>query len=144
MSRPVPSTLWAIKLVTGADPAANAEVSDTVPAGKWWELLAVALTLVQGITQTPQPILIIDDGTTTLYEGFGSSAAQAVSTTCVYTWGPDVSLSGQVGATTNVHSTAPLPSGLYLPGGYRIRTNTIGKGANTDYGAPSYFVIEYG
>lgn len=144
MPRPVPSQLWAIKRVAGADPAANVEVLDTVPAGKTWELLVVSIPLVQGITQTPQPILVIDDGTNVLYEMFGSSAAQAVSTTCRYNWGPDLALTGQVGATTNVHSTAPLPSGLYLPAGYRIGTNTIGKGANTDYGVPSYVVIEYG
>jgi hypothetical protein len=144
VGRPVPSQLWTIKRVAGTNPAANTEISDAVPTGKTWEILCVSIPLVQGATQTPQPILIIDDGTTTLYEMFGSSAAQAVSTTCVYNWGPDLSLTGQIGATTNVHSNAPLPSGLYLPAGYRIRTNTLGIGANSDYGAPSYFVIEYG
>lgn len=140
----IPSTLSAIKRFAGTDPAANAEISETVPAGKTWSLLAVSVALVQGITQTPQPILIVDDGTNTILEIFGSSAAQAVSTTCRYTWAPGLTLSGQVGATTDVHSNAPLPRDLVLPPGYRIRTNTLGKGANTDYGTPSLYVVEFG
>lgn len=134
----------AIKVVTGADPAANAEVAVTVTTGRAWLLLGVSVSLVQGITQTPQPILTIDDGTTTLFEGFGSSAAQSVSTTCRYNWAPGLTLSAQVGATTNVHATAPLPSGLILPSGSRITTNTLGKGANSDYGVPALYVVEYG
>lgn len=257
-----PSSVSRRLLVSGADAAAGAEWTEAVPAGKWWELLSVSVALAQGITQTPQPMLVIDngatavnavqtitldatpaggalvlhynappdyaaggsasadsasiDGTTNItaaevqtalrtitglslvtvtgsdggpytvtfvggavggrpvplltvatntitpatnvaivtatpgvmagvyHEAFGSSAAQAVSTTCRYTWAPDLVLSGQVGATTNVHSTAPLPGGpRYLPPGTRIRTNTIGIGANSDYAAPSLYVVEY-
>ena len=141
---PLPSNLSVLRSFGGTNPAANNEVSEAIPAGKWWMLLSVAITLVQGATQTPQPILIIDDGANTIFEGFGSSAAQAVSTTCVYTWAPNLVLTGQIGATVNVHSSAPLPGGLVLPAGYRIRTNTIGLGANSDYAAPRIFVAELG
>ncbi len=127
----------------GTDPAANTEISEVVPAGKHWRLIAVSVALVQGATQTPQPILVIDDGTNILFESFGSSAVQAVSTTCQYTWAPGHTLSGQVGATTDVHSVAPLPAGLVLKAGYRIRTNTLGKGANSNYGAPLIYVVEF-
>jgi len=141
---PLPSTLAVTKRVAGSDPAANNEVTDTVPAGKSWLLLVVKLTLVQGATQTPQPILQIDDGATVVFESFGSSAAQAVSTTCVYNFASGLTLSGQVGATTNVHATAPLPETLLLGPGYRIKTSTIGIGANSDYGATQYLVCELG
>ena len=142
--RALPSVIWVPKRVAGADPAAGLEVTDAVPAGKTWELMLVSIPLVQGLTQTPQPILQIDDGTNLIAELFGSSAAQAASTTCRYTWGPDLPLSAQISTGANVRSTAPLPSGLYLPAGYRIKTSTLGIGANSDYGAPVYFVIEYG
>jgi hypothetical protein len=132
-----------IKSVQTSDPAANAELSQTVTAAKTWQLLSISVALVQGITQTPQPILQITDGTNVLFESFGSSAAQAVSTTCQYNWAPGLTLSAQVGATTNVHATAPLPSGLFLPAGYKIQTSTLGKGANSDYGIASILVIEY-
>ncbi|MBI3936408.1 MAG: hypothetical protein HY323_05480 [Betaproteobacteria bacterium] len=135
--------LSGAKQVTGTDPAANTEFSETVPAAKAWKLVAVSVALVQGATQTPQPILVIDDGADVFFESFGSSAAQAVSTTCQYTWAPGHTLSGQVGATTNVHSTGPLPEGLVLPPGFRIRSSTIGIGANSNYGAPSLYVVEY-
>ena len=92
MPRPVPSTLWTIKRVAGTNPGANVEILDAVPAGKTWELLGVMLTCVQGITQTPQPILQIDDGTNNVIELLASSAAQAVSTTCVYQFSPDLPL----------------------------------------------------
>jgi len=132
----------AFVVQASANPAANAEFSLTVPTGKLWVVKTIVATLVQGATQTPQPILVIDDGTNTLYEAFGSSAAQAVSTTCVYTWAPGLTLSGQVGATTNVHSTGPLPPDLWLPAGYRIRSNTLGLGANSDYGVTRVVTTE--
>lgn len=129
--------------IAGTDPAANTELSETVPAGKSWHLLSVTVALVQGLTQTPRPILVLDDGTTTVFESFGASAAQAVSTTCRYTWAPGLTLSGVVGATTDVHANAPLPAGLVLPAGWRVRTSTTGLGANSNYGAPSLLVVEY-
>lgn len=127
--------------LNGSNPAAGAEVSQTVPGGERWELKAVSVALVQGLTQTPQPILQIDDGTDVVYESFGASAAQAVSTTCRYTWAPGHTLSGLVGATTNVHAVAPLPFGLVLDAGWRIKTVTLGIGANSDYGAPSFYYV---
>ena len=133
----------ALLQANGTNPAANTEITETVPAGKFWELISFSVALVQGITQTPQPILQLDDGTDVIFESFGSSAVQAVSTTCRYTWAPGLPLTGQVGATTNVHSTGGLPEGLILGPGYRIKTLTIGIGANSDYGAPSLLYVEY-
>lgn len=129
--------------VAGTNPAANTEITETVPVGETWRLLAVTVALVQGATQTPQPILIVDDGTNVVFESFGSSAAQAASTTCQYTWAPGLALSGQVGSGTNVHSLGPLLEGLVLPAGYRVRTSTLGIGANSDYGPPGLLVVKY-
>jgi hypothetical protein len=136
--------LGSLAVVTGTDVAANTEWLETVPAGEWWELRSVSLALVQGATQTPQPKLVIDDGTVTLYAMFGSTTAQAASTTQQYTWAPGLTLSGNVGATTNVHSTGPLPAGLILAGGYRLSSGTtVGIGANSNYGAPVFHVVKY-
>jgi hypothetical protein len=138
------SQLQITKTFVGTDQAANTEISEAVPAGKDWLLLAVSVSLVQGITQTPQPILQIDDGTNVLFESFGASAAQAVSTTCRYNWAPGLPLSAVVGATTNCHATGPLPEGLVLHAGAHVKTVTLGKGANTDYGAPVLYLVEVG
>jgi hypothetical protein len=140
---PLPTGSYLYKEVTGADPAANTEASLTVPASKFWWLLSVRVQLVQGITQTPLPFLVLDDGTTAFYEAPGSTAAQAVSTTCTYTWAPDVQVTGQIGATPTIRSMGPLPSLLLLGPGFRIRTATQGIGANSDYGVPVAYVIEF-
>jgi len=132
-----------LRVVTGTNPAANGEVNETLGTGVYWELVAVKLTLVQGLTQTPQPILTLDDGATVFWETLGSSAAQAASTTCVYTFAAGQDLTGQVGSGANVHSNAPLPPGILLGPGYRIRTSTLGIGANSDYAAPVLYVVEY-
>lgn len=140
----MPSNLKSYKRQAGTNPAANTEVTETVPAGKHWLLVSVSIPCAQGATQTPHPALIIDDGTNVIYEGYGSTAAQAVSTTCVYTWGVGLQLTGQVGTGANIRSLAPLPEGLLLGPGYRVRTSTVGIGANTDFGTPSLFVVEIG
>lgn len=129
-----------IKVVTGTDPAANTECSDTVPASKLWRLIAWAVTLVQGATQTPDPDLIIDDGTTEIVGFPLTSAAIDAATTTRLTATNGVALSAGGAATRNY---APLPSGLLLPAGWRIGTVTAGKGANTNYGAPAIYVAEY-
>src|SRR5262245_18931918 len=111
----VPSSLAATFDTVTTNPSAGSEVpTTTVPTGKMWWLKGFSVALVQGATQTPQPILIVDDGTNVVFEMFGSSAAQGVSTTCRYSWGPGLPLTGQVGTSANVHSTAPLPFNIVL------------------------------
>jgi hypothetical protein len=68
----------------------------------------------------------------------------AASTTCRFTWGVGLTLSAPVGATTNVHATAPLPEDLLLDAGTRIGTSTLGIGAASTYGQPTLYVVEYG
>lgn len=126
--------------VLGANPAANTELSDTVPANTTWVLLGYAVTLVQGITQTPTPNLVITDGTNEVISFPGSSAAVSVSTTTRLCWVPGVTLTAGAGATRNY---SPIPIGLILPAGWKITTVTTGIGANTDYGAPSIYVKAY-
>jgi hypothetical protein len=141
----VPSSLSATFDSITTDPSAGAEIpTKTVPTGKVWWLKGFSVACVQGITQTPQPILIVDDGTNVVFEMFGSSAAQAASTTCRYSWGLGLPFTGQIGATTAVHSTAPLPNFLLLKEGWRISTLTLGIGANTDYGVGTIYVVEFG
>ncbi len=127
-------------VVATADPAANAEFSQVVPAGRWWKLGSVSVSLVQGITQTPQPILVIDDGASVLFESFGASSAQNASVTTQYTWAPNLPLTAGGAATV---ATAPLPAGLVLKPGYRVRSVTLGLGANSNYGPAQIYVAEY-
>lgn len=127
--------------VTGADPAANAEFSITVPAGERWLLKAVTVAMVQGITDTPWPNLVIDDGTNVLFSAPAGTAAQAVSTTCQHSWFPGA-ISNIQGATTNVKAVGPIPENLVLEAGYRIRSLTTGLGSNSNYGVPRATVVK--
>ncbi len=144
MISPRPGTAYERKSILGTNPAANTEIDEAVPAGKWWALVSVTFSLVQGLTQTPQPILQITDGTNVLFESFGASAAQAASTTCRYAFAPGLPQPAAiVGATPNMHALAALPSGYVLGPGYHVKTSTLGIGAATDYGAPVLWVVEF-
>jgi hypothetical protein len=63
----------------------------------------------------------------------------SAGTTTQHTWAPGLPA---VGSAASVANTGPLPEGLVLPPGYRIRTLTTGIGANTNYGAPVLMVAE--
>lgn len=135
------STLAGARVIIGADPAANAEVLATVPTGKTWHLLLVAFTNVQGGSGTSLPDLVLDDGTNVLYQAPCASSAQNTSVTARYFVAPGLTL-GAGGAATRINS--PLPTGVLLPSGSRVRTVTAGLSATTDYGPPALSVIEYG
>ena len=139
---PLPNSRVTYKRVTGTNPAANVELGDAVPANKIWILLSYFVALVQGITQTPQPILQFDDGVNVFWESIGSTAAQAASTTCAYTWAHCYTApTAQFSAGATVRSFAPL-SQIPLLAGYHIKSSTLGLGANSDYGAPLLYVAE--
>lgn len=128
--------------VTGADPAAAAECSITVPAGERWLLHAVTVSLVQGISQTPWPQLVLkDENAVVLAASNAGTAAQAASTTTRHCWFPGAGVT-QVGTTPNIVTTGPIPPGMILDAGATITTSTSGIGANTNYGVPVAFVTK--
>jgi hypothetical protein len=129
-----------IKTVATADPAANAEVTATVPALKYWKLLAVTVQLVQGATQTPLPNLVLTDGTNEFFSAPGASAATTAGVTSQFTWAPNLTLTAGAGLTRNY---APIPVGMVLPPAYKVTTVTTGIGANTNYGIAQIWVVEY-
>jgi len=131
------------RIVQGSDPDAGAEIQIVVPEDKWWILRSVTVSLSQGITQTPRPVLRVSDGTDQVFESFSGTGNQAVSTTCRHTWAEGIPLQGPTGTGTNVHSTGTLPANLMLGPGFVIDTMTLGIGANTNYAAPLVVVEEY-
>ena len=130
-----------VKTVTGTNPAANTECSDTVPANKCWLLRSYTLTCAQGITQTPLTSLTVTNvAGTVVYSYPGTSSAQNSSVTLTMRWSPNQTLTAGGAATS---ATAPIPEGTLLPEGYSLVTSTNGKGAATDHGAPIIEVYEY-
>src|SRR5262245_49862512 len=58
----------ALRSITGTQPAAGAEVSETVPTGARWELLAFTVQLVTSAAAANRlPMLTLDDGTTVYF-----------------------------------------------------------------------------
>jgi hypothetical protein len=129
----------ALRSITGTDPAAGAEISETVPTGARWRPLAMQFTLVTGITGTAQEVaLVVDDGTA-VYARVPVGTTQGASLTRRYAFfhsAPRNTLSQDV--TFN----APLPH-VVLPAGHRLRTVTNDLGADDDYGAPQLLVEEW-
>jgi hypothetical protein len=127
-----------LKVVAGGDPAAGAEVSDAVPAGKVWRLISVLLTLVTDANAANRrPHITIDDGTTVFYRR-GSNATQAASLTQNYVFASEA----QEAAVRDLWVADPMPQ-LELLGGSRIKTVTVNKQAGDNYAAPQYYVEEF-
>jgi hypothetical protein len=138
------------RVVLANVPAAGAEWLITVPAGKFWLVKAVTVTLTQGGSGTPQPILVLADGAGhTFAEGVGATTQQAQSSTTTYTWAPAMVLSGiqpQTGFLGDQHAQAPLPLGeeTFLVGGWTLGSHTPGITAQSQYSAATLYVAENG
>lgn len=128
-----------LRSITGTNPAAGVEISETVPAGVRWRLMAFSAQLVaSAVVATRQPFLLIDDGTTTFF-AVGSGGSNTASQTIRHGWAP-------VGATFAAGSPgymSVLPDTLVVGAGSRFRTQTSGLDPGDDWGAPQYVVEEW-
>lgn len=129
----------ALRSVAGTDPAADTEISETVPTGARWRVLAVSFELVTDANAANREVaLVVDDGTTTLFtspSGFTHTA----------------SLTRRYSAAALGAATAPaqgtdrqilLPD-LRLPAAARLRTSTTSRQATDNFGAPQLLVEEW-
>ena len=127
-----PDDGWYNRILVGTDPGAGAEVSETVPAGLDWELVATRVSFVTDATvANRRPHLIVDDGTNVLVQS-PAPTDQGASTTTAYQW----SSFGQQITTTGGNSLMVMPNVIKLEAGYRVRTSTVGIVAGDNYGAP--------
>lgn len=136
------SSLSTTRVVTGTDPAATAEVSVTVTAGKEWRVESVKFVLVTNATVANRlPAISIDDGTTEFWR-FRSTVAQTASLTWTYYFLASIDTEINRSAVNEMYE--PLPSGLLLGPGWRILTTTAGIQTGDNYGAPVLYVTEFG
>lgn len=127
-----------LRSITGTDPAANTEISETVPTGARWKLRAIGVTLVTDANAANREVsIILDDGTTTLYEA-ASGFSHVASTTVRYSGAIIGALTAPAQA---VRRQIILPD-LWLPGGSRVRTVTTNIQVTDNYGAPQLLVEE--
>jgi len=119
--------MLAVKLIS--NPAAAAEISTTVPAGKWWRIVAMRFVLTTDASVGNRfPALTIDDGTNILWRA-QNAVAQAASLVVDYNFCPVGNPFAAPGAsaTTRQHQ---MPD-LNLGPGSRIRT-TLSQLLGTD------------
>lgn len=125
--------------LAGADPAAGAEMSETVPTNARWRLLGVDIPLVTDATvANREVVLTIDDGANIVAE-IASGTSHVASTTRRYSFARNVQRgAGATALTVN----APIPDAI-LMGGYRVRTVTTNLQAADNFGAPRLWVEEW-
>lgn len=128
-----------LRSVTGADPGAGAECSETVPTGARWRLLAWTATLVTDATvANREPVLVVDDGALVLFQA-AAGLNHAASTTRAYS-----AAHGTARAAIATAQVVNIPiADLILPAGARIRTLTSGIVAGDNWGAPQLLVEEW-
>ena len=128
-----------LRSITGTNPAAGVEVSETVPTDARWHVLAFAVTLVTSAAAANRELSLTFDDGATVFARVPSGYTHIASLTRLY--------SAYIGAVRNAAAqdttqTFPLPD-LHLQGGYRIATATTNKQAGDDYGAPQLLVEEW-
>lgn len=128
-----------IRSVTGTDPAAGAEISETVPTNARWRLLAIRFTLVTDANvANRRPNLSLDDGTTEVARSLITADATA-GATFHYSYQMGVQSQAGSGNYFNAHLCAQHA----LPGGFRIRTATTNLQVGDNFGAPQLLVEEW-
>lgn len=126
-----------IQSITGTDPAAGSEISETVPANTIWLLKSVRFAFVTDATaDTRQVHLVLDDGTNTLLN-LPTTGTQIVSLTRNYN---AHELGGLIVPTGNEIDIG-LPSNVILPAGYQLTTETTLLKAGDNFGAPQLSVV---
>jgi len=126
--------------VDGTDPAAGSEVSHSVPTNAMWELLGIRLQLTTDATVANRRVhIIIDDGSVALLDIPVGLDQTANLTYWYYLFTNAPLLTAAVGRVVN----APIPPGLRLKEGWRIRTSTTNLQAGDNWAAPRFYVKEW-
>lgn len=128
-----------LRSITGTDPAAGVEISETVPAGARWRLLSLHTHLVTSATVANREVVFVFDDGATGYAEVPAGASQAATLTRQYSLTRGVQRFAV--ATSDVLSV-PAPD-ILLPAGHRIRTATANLQAGDDFTAPQLLVEEW-
>lgn len=128
-----------LRSITGTDPAANLEISETVPTNARWRVHGIAFSLVTDANAANREVALTFDDGATVFARVPSGLNHLASLTKLY--------SAFYAAPRNTLATdttvnVPLPR-LDLQGGHRINTVTTNRQATDNYGAPQLLVEEW-
>lgn len=128
-----------IRSITGTNPAAGVEISETVPTGARWRLLVFKAALTTDATVANRGVrLIIDDGAATIFQG-EPSELQTATQGLIWQAANGV----QRATATLAVPTWAFPVTMMLLAGYRIATSVNNLQAGDDWGAPQLLVEEW-
>lgn len=130
----------AVRAIAGTTPAAGAEITETVPTGARWELLALTARLTTSATvANREPSLFFDDGAT-VYLGSPIQVNLTASTVWVVSWFQGA---GVITANVSGTETAPIPTNVRIPAGHRIRTSSQNLQVGDQWAVVEYLVREW-
>lgn len=128
-----------IRTITGTNPAAGVEISETVPTGARWKLKTIRAPFATDATVANRVVLcILTDGTNIISETT-PNYLQTASRLINYTFGLILQVTAAGGNNYNI---APLPV-MKLGAGYKITTSVLNLQAGDNWGAPQLVVEEW-
>lgn len=129
----------ALRSIAGTSPGAGAEITETVPTGARWEVIAFGARFTASAAAANRfPRLTIDDGGAVPYIDEGVLAtAQTANQVARYTWREG--LNAQI---NQINFNGGLPELTAIPAASRIKTITTGIQAGDQWDQVQYLVRE--
>lgn len=128
-----------IRLITGTNPAAGVEISETVPTGARWRIISFRFTFLTDATvANRQPRIALDDGTSIYYRQANSTVHGA---SLSFSYNALGSSAGNMATGADLSLILPLLH--ILMAGHKITTVTALLQAGDNFDAPSYVVEEW-
>lgn len=128
-----------LRSISGTTPAAGAEVTESVPTGARWDIIAFRAQLITSATVANRiPELAADDGANIYFQS-ANSVNHTASTTIRYSW--SAGFGGLVNGVGNEQGRA-LPDILTLAAGSRLRTITGSIQVGDQWSGVQYLVRE--
>lgn len=125
--------------ITGTNPAAGAEITETVPTNALWRLYGLNVSFTADATvATRQAIFEITDGANAIVR-----TPSHVGMTAGLGYRVQFGNYGTQNAITGSATYAVTPLDIRILAGYVIRTSTVSLQAGDDYGTPQYYVEEW-
>jgi hypothetical protein len=128
-----------IRSIVGTTPAAGVDISETVPFGTRWRLIAFRASLTTNATAiNRQAVLTFDDGANVFAQALSGANIQAANNTSSWIFFDTAAV-----FTTSGFFSAPIPANLFLLANSRIRTVTANLQGTDQWSAPNYLVQEW-
>lgn len=129
-----------VRTISGTQPGAGADFSETVPTGARWELLRVYNFLVAAVGGVNRAVYLEPIGNANLTAATMPAATQAAATTGNYTWGQNLPT---LADAANAFYQSSVPAVCILNAADSFRAATFNLAAGDQWNIPRYVVREW-